>query len=276
MTIDAGKDNNDPVADRCRRRSLQVWITRWSNGVKSAGCLLACFSKSVIGFLKSIDSLILAIATCFLVWIAFGQWDTLEKTDQTNREINRAFVKGQLLQITQNGIYWWIQPFIENTGNTQTKNMKVFVDDAFNLDEVNVPPSPTRRTPPFAPQDPEDAFLSKMRPSSTFTRIPLGAKASTPVGGFGFLSDYIDKMAKNRADGYVYGVIWYDDVFLRSEQHKSKFCFVVQPVKKGDNPTTISYGLCRYWNCTDDECDKQKEDYDSEVRAISRRLGTSP
>jgi adenylate cyclase len=83
---------------------------------------------------------------------------------------------------------------------------------------------------------------------------------------------YIDDMAKARADGYVYGVIWYDDIFLRSERHKSKFCFIVQPVKRGDSPTTVSYGLCQYWNCADDECEKHKTDYDAEVESISHRL----
>jgi hypothetical protein len=213
-----------------------------------------------------------AIATVGLVWIAYWQWDVLEKTDQTNRAINRAFVKGQALQINQTGTYWNFQPNIENSGNTQAKNMEVFVDSAFDMSEVNMPPSPKRRTPLLASRDPEEIYRQKKKDFPAFTRVPLGAKSSTPIGGIGIPAKYIDDMAKGRADGYVYGMIWYDDVFLRSERHKSKFCFVVQPVKSGDDPTRVTYGLCQYWNCTDDECDKHKSDYDAEIEAIGRRL----
>jgi hypothetical protein len=53
--------------------------------------------RRLIEWLKSIDSLLLAIATIALAWIAFWQWAALEKTDFTLRNTlvasNRAWIK---------------------------------------------------------------------------------------------------------------------------------------------------------------------------------------
>lgn len=222
-------------------------------------------------WLKAIDGVILAFATVMLVWLAAWQWDALEKADQTNRAINRAFVKGKELQISQDmPLYWNFIVVIENTGSTQAKNLEAFVDKSFTPDEVNMPPPPGRKTPLFAPRDPEDAYQEKHNAFPPFTRIPLGAKAVTVVQRYGIPAQVIATMATKRSDGYISGVLWYDDVFLRSERHKSKFCFVVQPVKKGDAPSTVNYGLCQYWNCTDDECDKLKK---TTMRKLPNWLG---
>ena len=226
--------------------------------------------------IQTVIEVVLALATVFLVWLAYWQWDALDKTDQTNREINRAFVKGKELQISQDiPLYWSFVVEIENTGNTEAKNLEAFVNESFTLDEVNTPPSPARKTPLFAPKDPEDVYKQKRDDFPAFTRIPLGARAATFVARYGIPAQTIDAMANNRSDGYISGVVWYDDVFLRSDHHKSKFCFVVQPVKKGDTPTTVSYGLCQYWNCADDECDKHKREYDAEVASIAKKAGTA-
>jgi hypothetical protein len=170
------------------------------------------------------------------------------------------------------GLNWMFKPEIENTGNTQTENLEVFVTSAFALDEINDEPvTHPRKGPAFAPRDPEDAYREQGKVFPAFRRIPLAAHSSIPVGGEGPTIKWVDQMAQNRSDGYVSGVIWYNDVFLRSERHVSKFCFIIQPVKSGDQPTRITYGICSYWNCMGrDECAEQKKEYDDELQAIRK------
>jgi hypothetical protein len=55
-------------------------------------------------WLKSIDSLMLALATIALAWIAFWQWTALDKTDTTLRSTlvasNRAWIKQSGINVT--------------------------------------------------------------------------------------------------------------------------------------------------------------------------------
>lgn len=243
----------------CRQRIRDVW-----NKFKAAIFAIGCGLNFVSPFLT-------AVATGLLVWVAIWQWDTLEKTDQTNRAINRAFVKGKTLNVSDDMLNRMFTVVLENTGNTQAKNMEVFFDNDFRLDEVNLPPSPSRETPLYSPVDPNIAYERKRETFPAFSRIPLGARAVTVAGGLALPYKFLDAMAANRSDGYIYGIIWYDDIFPKSERHKSKFCFVVQPVKIGDQRTTTNFSLCRYWNCTDDECDQHKKDYDAEGAAMKKR-----
>jgi hypothetical protein len=224
----------------------------------------------VISLLNNISPFLTAAATVLLVWVAVWQWDTLEKTDQTNREINRAFVKGKTLAVSDDGLNVMFTAILENTGNTQAKNMEVFFTEDFRLDEINMPPAPGRKIPSYAPADPDIAYMQKRKELPAFSRIPLGAHATTVAGGYGPTHAFLDKMAANRADGYISGIIWYNDLFPKSARHKSKFCFVIQPTKVADHPVTTNFGLCHYWNCADDECEKHKEDYDAATAGLSQ------
>jgi hypothetical protein len=231
--------------------------------------------KKALDALNYVSPLLTVLATVGLVWVAYWQWDAMEKTDQTTREVNRAFVRGKELNIKKELLNWFFTPIVENTGNTQTKNLEVFVDSIFDLNDVSMPIPPRRQTPIYAPPDPQDIYRQKRKEiaeGTTFTRLTLGAKSAIPVGGVGPTMSQIDAMAKNDADGYVFGVIWYNDIFLRSRQHMAEFCFVVQPVKRGNEPVTISYGFCRYWNCTGrDECAENKKQYDKEARTLVQK-----
>jgi hypothetical protein len=224
--------------------------------------------------LNFLSPFLTAIATVGLVWLAYWQWQTLEKSDESNRQVNRAFVIGQTINISNAlPLYWRFSPVIENSGNTRAQNVEVHVYYDFSGD-VNDRDTEKRTRPPFTPvADPEDLLKANIDSEfSNFDGIPLNLKSSYPVGGQGYPFKYIDGMAERRADGYISGVIMYDDVFKGSKRHISKFCFVIQPVKKGAEPTTISGGLCRFWNCVDEiECDAQKRKYLAELKDIARR-----
>jgi hypothetical protein len=86
LTADPSKNEN-PATNKQNRRNPKIrafcnYIVRSIIGI--------------IGFLKSIDSLIVAMATVFLAFIAYWQWEALEKTDYTLRQTlvaaNRAWI----------------------------------------------------------------------------------------------------------------------------------------------------------------------------------------
>ncbi len=209
-------------------------------------------------------------AICSAV-IAYYQWGALQHSDQTTREsfsaVQRAFVTGKDLQIVENPIlYWFFSIILENTGNTPTKNMEVCFKSGFSLTELNdtIP----RKTPSFAPGDPEK-ICNQEKIVWPFQRIVLAPKGIIPVQGVGIPKKYIEEMAKNRSDGYIYGIAYYDDVFSGSKKHITKFCFVVIPVAEPDGTAKIERGLCQYWNCADDECDADKAAYDTALKSLN-------
>ncbi len=253
-----------------------VGLIIWDAREERSGTDQSNVIVKMISCLKSIDSLILAIATIFLAWIAYWQWETLEKADDTSRAVNRAFVAGKTVAISRDlPMYWQFNTIIENTGSTRTRaqNVEVHVYYDFSGDE-NDRNTEKRTRPVFTPRDDPEELLRKNVGAefATVDRIPLNSKSTYTIPGSGYLFRSIDQMAEKRADGYISGVITYDDVFNGSKRHISKFCFVIQPVKIGTEPTTVSGGLCQYWNCVDEnECTYHKEKYDADVKAITER-----
>jgi hypothetical protein len=216
--------------------------------------------------------LLTALATVVLAWLAYWQWNTLEKTDESNRQINRAFVVGKTVQINSSlPMSWWFNPVIENTGITRAQNVEAHIYFDFSGD-LNDRDLEKRTRPVFTPPaDPEELLKANVNPEfARWDRIPL-LKSEYPLPGMGLTSKHVDELAQRRADGYVSGVITYEDVFKGSTRHKSKFCFVIQPIKRGTEPTIVTGGMCQFWNCVDEvECNYHKERYEEELRAINR------
>lgn len=189
-----------------------------------------------------------------------------EQADATRESfaaVQRAFVTAKQLGsddrvMPTNQLFYVI---LENSGNTPTRNMEVFVSDQFDLNEVNLPPAADRTRPVYAPTDPAEYFDARKREWPP-QPVVIGPKGMAQINIGGPPKMHLDNMAKNRADGYVFGVAYYDDVFKGSKRHVSKFCFVVQPVKDSEL-TKIGYGLCQHWNCADEECETDKRRYDA-------------
>jgi hypothetical protein len=186
-----------------------------------------------------------------------------EATRESFAAVQRAFVTAKELgsdgqTFPTNQIFYAI---LENSGNTPTRNLEVFVDSQFDLHEINSPPDPDRVRPIFAPSDPADYFERRQREWPP-QPVVIGPKGLAQINIGGPPKSHLDEMAKKRADGYVFGVAYYDDVFKGSKRHISKFCFVVQPVKDADK-TKVGYGLCQHWNCADEECETDKRRYES-------------
>lgn len=173
----------------------------------------------------------------------------VEATRESFAGVQRAFVTAKHLgsdgqTMPTNQIFYAI---LENSGNTPTRNLEVFVETQFDLKEINSPPDKDRARPLFAPTNPADYFEAR-RKEWPPQPVVIGPKGLAQINIGGPPKTHLDEMAKNRADGYVFGIAYYDDVFKGSKRHISKFCFVVQPVKDNDT-TRVGYGLCQHWNC---------------------------
>jgi hypothetical protein len=87
--------------------------------------------KRWFGDAISVFTALLTIATFLLVFVGLLQWSTLEKTDLTQRMINRAFIvpviTGVNLDVSHNlGVKLWTWvPQWENAGNTSSVNLTV-------------------------------------------------------------------------------------------------------------------------------------------------------
>lgn len=88
LTTDSGKDENGAANETnyCHSKECLIFACRF----------VERWTGLIIRFLKSIDSLILAIATALIAWIAVWQWSALDNTDRTLRETlvaaNRAWL----------------------------------------------------------------------------------------------------------------------------------------------------------------------------------------
>jgi hypothetical protein len=88
-----------------------------------------------------------------------------EATRESFAGVQRAFITAKELgsddkALPTNQIFYAI---LENSGNTPTRNLEVFVEAQFDLKEINSPPGADRMRPLFAPTDPADYFEARRK-----------------------------------------------------------------------------------------------------------------
>jgi hypothetical protein len=194
---------------------------------------------------------IVGIFTFGLSVIGVGTVCILWKTDQTARDINRAFVflrDISLGAIAEDGETRWLTvPIWENGGNTPTRDMK---------SKISVLVAPIKFPDGISRCD----FNARAAP----VPIVLGPKATSKVRFFEMPSKMISQFqdTKGIKTFYVWGWATYRDVFSDSERI-TRFCLDVSHVIGNPNDAStdirLSYGLCSEGNCTDDECKKEDE-----------------
>ncbi|NEV79590.1 hypothetical protein DYI24_21385 [Rhodopseudomonas sp. BR0C11] len=185
-----------------------------------------------------------------------------EFTQESYVAVQRPFVDGKSLVISDSVFsgYHFFQVHLENTGNTRTQNAEVFTHFEFREDEVNDPPPAGRVRPAHSSLDPELVFNS-IKDNFPAQPISLAAKGIVPINVGGIPTGAMIKMAKNRAEGYVYGLVRYNDGFAGTPRRISKFCYAVVPLLDADGKLDVKYGLCWHWNCADEECENDKSRY---------------
>jgi hypothetical protein len=67
--------------------------------------------------------------------------------------------------------------------------------------------------------------------------------------------------------GYFFGEIIYNDVFPKTKNHITKYCFKITGIGGKEGPLLID--PCVHWNCADDECQSDKERYEAEAAKVA-------
>jgi hypothetical protein len=200
----------------------------------------------------------LVVWTAMLFMATVGSVVVLHSTDEKLREsyavVQRPFITAREVIIDQNIIpgYWMFGVRFENSGSTPTSEME-FITIADR----------------GSPTDPEEAFQN---PTPLVSKFPglLGPKAQDiPIGTqSGLPTKSLEEMAKARTNYYIRGAVHYRDLFKKSAEHVTKFCFAIIPYMVG-NELKSGVQRCLYWNCSDNECKKDRDRFDAAVRAAN-------
>jgi hypothetical protein len=206
-----------------------------------------------------------------------------EQTKITARQLDaaqaqsRAFVTVNSIEFAGHKIgsedrigFWAIKAVAKNNGQTATKDMTVRYMLYSPLKGEGPPNFEALDTPP----DPE--FYQ-----SVPVKARIGAKESIPIGLSGKANGTVDGdlgiyngpmewIADGSESAYYAGAIHYNDVFEGIQQHITKFCFVIRASRQSKDALANPYnaGLCPYWNCADEECKTDAEDFNAKVAGV--------
>jgi hypothetical protein len=193
---------------------------------------------------------LLMISTIALAFVAWLQWRTFEKTDETFRAGERAFVISSELLVepikSKDGtiLRWLISPIIENDGNSSTVDAEIVTG-------VNVSPSGTVDNA----LEPVNRDLDQKN-SRHFVLGPK-SKSSKITPPMHFTSQSLPMLRSGNPRMFVIGQISYVDVF--EAPHITKYCYRVWAYPEDVGIPDITYSLCTgRSNCTDQECKAEK------------------
>jgi hypothetical protein len=208
---------------------------------------------------------VLALVGIVTAGVGIVQWKALLKTDSTTREaftaVQRPFIIATDLEAVQDlPLYWSFRTILENTGSTPTKNMTVTSSVSFSVPLV-----------PGSPADPMDLRRNSTEAYPTITDHFVGPHGKVGLDAISLIIKTLEEMAEQRADFYVYGIARYNDQFAETMERSTKFCFVVRPFKGPNGLSLNNRGLCHHWNCGDEDCDRDKRNYETERAQILRQ-----
>ena len=161
---------------------------------------------------------------------------------------------------------WWFIPNIRNSGNTPTKNMRYFIGatcpQEFTVGmagHMTIECDFTRRDL----LDPVDIFNKPPSKGDESSAI-LGPQSSIALGGVGINERSLQAIRKGFRM-YVFGLVYYNDIFARTDRHTTKFCYQIGANLSDKNEIVSSFGLCDHWNCSDDECADDRKAWEADV-----------
>jgi hypothetical protein len=222
-------------------------------------------------------------------------WLQLREMQEDSRLNARAFINVERLAEPEQillpkapnwedeGVLWIFRPIFSNSGKTPALNIRVVAvnpgsEPAFyGIDETvhqtNSHPISKREFGRHAPDDPEIIFSwPKDRQDQFLVKdfVYLGANAAITPGSSPFVEWRM--VFQKWMWWFYFGSIHYDDFF--GAGHVSKFCFMVDPAGLGGITSKSKYvatvETCTHWNCMDDSCKKDREEYNREVAAETR------
>lgn len=161
---------------------------------------------------------------------------------------------------TQNPLYLDFETTLENSGNTPTNDMRVISSVSFDTPAV-----------PYSPPDPANLSMTD-DPRPIVSDRFLGPHGKTEIGAIGLFRRNVDDMIQERRDFYIFGFVGYRDQFVGTPERITKYCYVVHPFKHEGGLSDVQYQTtCHHWNCGDQDCERDKQNYYAELQAIKLR-----
>jgi hypothetical protein len=242
---------------------------------------------------------ILTFGAALLQYFVFSdQLRVMKQADETTREAftsaQRAFVVvtdlEQVSETVGDRKGWMFNPQITNVGSTSTTNFEfIEITSGNSLQiETNYEWSSERYREAClarliaSPADPDAFFSAKpRRPVGTvnvqINRTNLGPKDFTKPT---FLSsndrfvstDLFKAIQDKKISPFFYGEIRYNDIFHKTKKHVTKYCYGLFGIRGDGTPSgSPVVSRCSHWNCTDDECEGDRERFDAEIAEAAKR-----
>ncbi len=184
--------------------------------------------------------------------------DTLTSTQRAFVFLKNIEVK-QTRDLSDYSKYiWWIFPRWQNSGNTPTENLTISVGAQIRSDElpddfpytyVNEHVSYVRGLPYVSPQKDIPLMIG---PKTEIVSEPLTFSAIPRVISF---------FGEGHVHIYVWGQAEYNDVFVGTPKHRTRFCvkllFTRQKGETEDQSPLMAFTYYGKYNCADEDCDEQ-------------------
>ena len=188
----------------------------------------------------------------FTYWL----YQVADRTDETNRATQRAFVSFTSLQTglrfidpaTQKIAAYPVHASWENSGTTPA--IHVLARTNFKWQKEPLPP---KFDFPDAPN----------RQARAFDMGPKNGSLSPPIV---IPTEVLNNIKQGKLHMYIWGWATYHDIFKDSREHRTEFCSEIAAVTStsddlGDPNTKVNLGVenCEKHNCSDDECKENRE-----------------
>jgi hypothetical protein len=118
----------------------------------------------------------------------------------------------------------------------------------------------------YSPHDP-DSIIQDGRSVSILAgdtaAVGVGGRVNNGKSGFLMFNGSAGLNMKEFEHDYFAGPIQYRDSFPNTPGRETKFCFAfgVRLNSAGDDMEVYNAGLCPYWNCTDEECKRDADNF---------------
>ncbi|MGA9851661.1 MAG: hypothetical protein WBR15_01860 [Gammaproteobacteria bacterium] len=196
------------------------------------------------------------LAAGTLALAVFSFWQILETCRNARREL-RAYVRAVGItplwehSADHRTYNWRFRPKWENSGSTPTKNLRLHVNFALRDTEL-----PTDFDFNYETHAVGTGLIApKITLHGGVTPVPSLAPITT--------QDIVDMQA-GRKYFYIYGWAKYFDVFSDTDEHITRFCWIITPVGNAAafmpgfpdmaEPLTFPYLYYAKGNCADEEC----------------------
>jgi hypothetical protein len=216
-----------------------------------------------------------AVGAGATAWFTFGTWrEAGRQADLTEKaliEVQRAFVGISELnweQVTEEGkTKWRVRPVIKNTGTTAVVRASLVLvspQNAWLLKERYKDIAPYNVG---APPDPDELRGSERANALIQSGISIGPQGTISPALITHEFPAGDDRTYNSGI-FIYGSLLYEDIFSRL--HVSKFCFAISAGGRAMKGLWPAHILCSHWNCTDADCQGDKQAYEADLLAKIR------